>query len=68
MTPWHYNSDQKQMTGCSFQIDLSVVNKMHMLQNELLWAVIKETHTVTRKFTCMPVRAEALVLCVAMHR
>lgn len=36
-TPWNYNLDQKQMTGVSFQIDLSVVNKMHMLKNELLW-------------------------------
>lgn len=25
------------MTGFSFQIDLSVVNKMHVLKNDLLW-------------------------------
>lgn len=36
-TPWKYNLDQKQMTGFSFQTDLSVVNKIHMLKNELLW-------------------------------
>lgn len=36
-TPWKYNLDQKQMTGFSFHTDLSVVNKMHMLKNALLW-------------------------------
>lgn len=48
ITPWNYNSDQKHMTGFSFQIDFSVVNKMHMLKNELLCVVYKR-HTYSYK-------------------
>lgn len=36
-TPWKYDLDQNQMNGFSFQTDLSVVNMMHILKNELLW-------------------------------
>lgn len=49
-TPWKYSLYQKQMTGFSFQTDLSLANKMHMLKNELLWDRNKRNTYSYKKF------------------
>lgn len=49
-TPWKYNLDQKQMAVLSFQADLSVVNKMYMLKNELYWDSKKSNAHSSMKF------------------